>query len=84
MTLAQFDTFLDQHAIDIEHPAFGHAPWEPHPGEFPQVAVDVGDVGFIRDSKFHRLFNTIIHAIHPSHESHGTVSQSTTNHFSSA
>ncbi|KAH9057579.1 hypothetical protein EDB87DRAFT_1548684, partial [Lactarius vividus] len=44
----------------------GHALWEPEPGEhFPPVQV--GDVGFIRQGKFHRLFNALLAADHPSH-----------------
>ncbi|KAF8263073.1 hypothetical protein EI94DRAFT_626048 [Lactarius quietus] len=65
--MAHFDTFRDQ--IAIAHPAFGHALWEPDPGEFP--AVEVGDVGFVRDGKFHRLFNALLPADHPSNESRG-------------
>ncbi len=52
--MAHYDTFRVQSAI--AHSAFGHALWEPEPGEcFPPV--EVGDVGFIRQGKFHRLFN---------------------------
>ena len=65
--MAHFDTFREQ--LAIAHPAFGHALWEPGPGEFPPV--EVGDVGFIRDGKFHRLFNALLPADHPSHESRG-------------
>ena len=65
--MAHFDTFRDQ--LAIAHPAFGHALWEPDPGEFPPV--EVGDVGFIRDGKFQRLFNALLPADDPSHQRRG-------------
>ena len=61
--MAHYDTYRDQ--LAIAHPAFGHALWEPDPGEFPPV--EVGDVGFIRDGKFQRLFNALLPADDPSH-----------------
>ncbi|KAI9445970.1 hypothetical protein H4582DRAFT_2052101 [Lactarius indigo] len=66
--MAHYDTFREQ--LAIAHPAFGHALWEPDPGQYP--TVQVGDVGFIRDGKFHRLFNALLPANHPSHQSRGT------------
>ncbi|KAH9045505.1 hypothetical protein EDB85DRAFT_1906975 [Lactarius pseudohatsudake] len=60
--------FRDQ--LAIAYPAFGHALWEPDPGK-QAPPVEVGDVGFIRDGKFHRLFNALLPANHPSHESRG-------------
>ena len=63
--MAHFDIFRDQLAIAL--PAFGHALWEPDHGDLPPV--DVGDVGFIRGGKFHRLFNAMLPADDPSHES---------------
>jgi hypothetical protein len=65
--MAHHDTFRDQ--LAIAHPAFGYALWEPDPGESPRV--EVGDVGFIRDGKFHRIFNTLLPANHPSHKELG-------------
>ncbi len=65
--MAHFDTFRGQ--LAIAHPAFGYALWEPDPGEFPPV--EVGDVGFTRDGKFHRLFNALLPVDHESHESRG-------------
>ena len=62
--MAHFDTFREQLAIAF--PAFGHALWEPDPGSNP--AVEVGDVGFVRNGKFYRLFNALLPANHPSHE----------------
>ncbi|KAH9021558.1 hypothetical protein EDB85DRAFT_413948 [Lactarius pseudohatsudake] len=61
-------TFRDQ--LALAYPAFGHALWEPDPGT-QAPPVEVGDVGFIRDGKFHRLFNVLFPANHPSHESRG-------------
>ncbi len=61
---AHHDTFRDQ--LAIAYPNFGYALWEPDPGErYP--AVEVGDVGFIRQGKFHRLFNALLPANHASH-----------------
>ncbi len=65
--MAHYDTFRDQ--LAIAHPAFGHALWEPNPGESPPV--EVGDVGFIRDGKFQRIFNALLPTCHPSHASPG-------------
>ncbi|KAH9165399.1 hypothetical protein EDB89DRAFT_2233439 [Lactarius sanguifluus] len=66
--MAHYSTFREQ--LAIAHPAFGHALWEPDPGQY--APVQVGDVGFIRDGKFHRLFNALLPANDPSHESRGT------------
>ena len=66
--MAHYDTFRVQ--LATTHPAFGHALWEPDPGEqYP--AVEVGDVGFIRQGKFHRLFNALFSEIHPSNQRFG-------------
>ncbi|KAH9967206.1 hypothetical protein BC827DRAFT_574250 [Russula dissimulans] len=43
----------------------GHALWEPNPGE-PYSRVEVGDVGFVREGSFHRLFNALLSADDPS------------------
>ena len=84
MALAHYDTFRVQ--LANTHPAFGHALWEPDPGEhFPPV--EVGDVGFIRQGKFHRLFSALLPADHPSHdnfrapENHELLQLSTSNHI---
>ncbi|KAH8998268.1 hypothetical protein EDB86DRAFT_2850011, partial [Lactarius hatsudake] len=66
--MAHYNTFREQ--LAIAHSAFGHALWEPDPGQYP--TVQVGDVGFTRDGKFHRLFNVLLPADDPSHESRGT------------
>ncbi|KAH9012524.1 hypothetical protein EDB84DRAFT_938760 [Lactarius hengduanensis] len=66
--LAHYDIFRDQ--LAIKYRAFGHALWEPDPGgQYPPA--EVGDVGFIREGKFHRLFNALLTADHPSHERFG-------------
>jgi hypothetical protein len=66
--MAHYDIFRQE--LAIKYPAYGHALWEPSPGEhYPTVAV--GDVGFIRQGKFHRLFNSLLPADHPSHQRFG-------------
>ena len=65
--MAHYDIFRDQ--LGIKYPAFGHALWEPNPGLYSPV--EVGDVGFIREGKFHRLFNALLPADHPSHQRFG-------------
>ncbi|KAH9035128.1 hypothetical protein EDB83DRAFT_2415936 [Lactarius deliciosus] len=66
--MAHYDIF--RHHLAIKYPAYGHALWEPSPGDsYP--AVEVGDVGFIRDGRFHRLFNALLPADDPSHENLG-------------
>ena len=52
------DTYRDH--LATTYPLFGHALWEPN-------FVDLGDVGYIRQGKFHRLFNALHSADHPSH-----------------
>jgi len=55
--MADYDIFRDQ--LGIRHPAYGHALWDPTPSS-PDRPVEVGDVGFIRRGKFHRLFNALL------------------------
>ena len=62
--MAHYDILRDQ--LAIRYPALGHALWEPNPGLYSPV--EVGDVGFIREGKFHRLFNALLPADHPSHQ----------------
>ena len=62
--MAHYDIFSAQ--LSIKHAAYGHALWEPSPTEL-YSAVEVGDVGFIREGRFHRLFNALLPADHPSH-----------------
>jgi hypothetical protein len=61
--MAHYDIFRQQ--LAIKFPAYGHALWEPSP------AGEVGDVGFIRGGKFHRLFNALLPSDHPSHRNFG-------------
>ena len=66
--MAHYDIF--RHHLVIKYPAYGHALWEPSKGpSYP--AVEVGDVGFIRQGRFHRLFNALLPAEDPSHENYG-------------
>ncbi|KAI9435634.1 hypothetical protein BJY52DRAFT_1389651 [Lactarius psammicola] len=66
--MAHYDIFRDQ--LGFKYPAFGHALWEPNPGRL-YSPVEVGDVGYIRDGKFHRLFNALLPADHPTHQRFG-------------
>jgi len=50
------DIFREQ--LATTYPSKGHALWDPRPKESNRP-VDVGDVGFIRMGKFHRLFNIL-------------------------
>jgi hypothetical protein len=52
--------------LAIKYPGYGHALWQPSPGG-RYTAVQVGDVGFIREGYFHRLFNILLPADHESH-----------------
>ncbi|KAI9463231.1 hypothetical protein BJY52DRAFT_72256 [Lactarius psammicola] len=65
---AHYDIF--RHHLSIAAPAYGHALWDPDPGNLCP-AVEVGDVGYIREGKFHRLFNVLLPAKHPSHRNFG-------------
>ncbi|KAH8993421.1 hypothetical protein EDB92DRAFT_401933 [Lactarius akahatsu] len=66
--MTHYNTFREQ--LAIAHPAFGYALWEPDPGDL-YPPVEVGDVGFIRQGKFHRLFNALLPANHESHQRFG-------------
>ncbi|KAH9960254.1 hypothetical protein BGW80DRAFT_78204 [Lactifluus volemus] len=61
-----YDIFREE----LKYPAFGHPLWDPSSGGLYN-SVEVGDVGFIRDGKFHRLFNILLPADDPSHENFG-------------
>jgi hypothetical protein len=63
-----YDIYRDEMAT--KYPAYGHALWVPGPGRF-HPAVEVGDVGFIREGQFHRLFNALLPKDHPSHKDFG-------------
>ena len=62
--MAHYDIF--RHHLAVKFPAFGHALWEPDPGNL-YPAVEIGDVGYICEGKFHRLFNVLLP---PNDESH--------------
>ncbi|KAI9456874.1 hypothetical protein BJY52DRAFT_536657 [Lactarius psammicola] len=62
--MAHYDIF--RHLLAMKFPAYGHALWEPNPGNL-YPAVEVGDVGYIHQGKFRRLFNVLLPANHPSH-----------------
>ena len=66
--MAHYDVFREQ--LAIKYPAYGHALWEPSPGRL-YSPVEVGDVGYVREGKFHRLFNALLAADHPSHRTFG-------------
>ena len=67
--MAHYDIF--RHTLAFKYPAYGHALWEPSPGRLHRAPVEVGDVGFIREGKFHRLFNALLPADHPTHRNFG-------------
>ena len=62
-----YDVYREE--LGKAYPGFGHALWDPNPGEYP--AVEVGDVGFIRDGAFHRLFNALQNGDHSSNQCRG-------------
>ena len=63
--LMDYDIYREE--LAIQHPAYGHALWEPSPGGRYE-SVEIGDVGFIRQGYFHRLFNILLPGDHPSHQ----------------
>jgi hypothetical protein len=65
---AHYDTYREE--LGKKYPGFGYALWEPDPGD-QNPPVEVGDVGFIRKGRFHRLFNALLPANHESHERFG-------------
>ena len=64
--MTHYDIFRGQ--LASKYPAYGYALWEPSPSRLYSL-VEVGDVGFIRGGRFHRLFNALLSADHPSHKS---------------
>lgn len=66
--MAHYDIFREQ--LAIRFPALGHALWEPSPGNLYHV-VGVGDVGFVSEGRFHRLFNILLPDDDPSHRNFG-------------
>ena len=67
-TMSHYDVF--RHHLAIKFPAYGHALWEPDPGNL-YPAVEIGDVGYIFEGRFHRLFNVLLPAEHPTHHNFG-------------
>jgi hypothetical protein len=65
----QCDTYREE--LVKAYPGFGYALWDPDPGE-QNPPVGVGDVGFIREGRFHRLFNALLPADHQSNDTFGT------------
>jgi len=59
-----YDIFREE--LAIKYPSYGHALWDPSPGG-RYTSVEIGDVGFIREGYFHRLFNILLPEDHPSH-----------------
>lgn len=57
--MAEFNIFREQ--LSIKYSSYGHALWEPSPPK-PNIPIKVGDVGFIRTGRFHRLFNALLSA----------------------
>ena len=60
-----YDIYRDQ--LSITHPSFGHALLDPAP-ESVFGPVKVGDVGYVREGRFIRLFNALLPADDPSHK----------------
>lgn len=73
------DCNIFREELAIRYPNHGHALWDPDPGGLYD-SVAVGDVGFIRDGYFYRLFNALLLRDPPSdpsdpntHDDHGLV-----------
>ena len=67
--MAHYDIF--RHHLAIKYPAYGHALWEPRKGHSYPAPVKVGDVGFVREGRFLRLFNVLLPSGDPSHGNYG-------------
>ena len=65
MTIVDYEIFREQLAIN--YPAYGYALWDPTPTN-PNRPVQVGDVGFILEGRFYRLFSAMLPADDPSQE----------------
>jgi hypothetical protein len=57
--MADYEIFREQ--LAIKYPSYGYALWEPSPAN-PNRPVQVGDVGFIREGRFYRLFGALLPA----------------------
>ena len=79
-----YDTYREE--LAKAYPGFGYALWEPDPGGQDRP-VAIGDVGFIREGRFHRLFNALLPADHPFNQifgvpvGHEPLLPSTPNHI---
>ena len=62
--MAHYEIFRKQ--LALKYSAFGRALWEPDPGGLYR-RVEVGDVGYVHEGRFHRLFNALLPADHESH-----------------
>ena len=60
-----YDIFREE--LATKYSLYGHALWEPSPGGH-YTTVEIGDVGFIREGRFHRLFNILLSGDDPSHQ----------------
>ena len=67
--MAHYDIYREELGRNFH--AFGHALWEPSPGVLGDP-VAIGDVGFIRQGKFHRIFNVLLPEDHQTHKNFGT------------
>ena len=67
--MAHYDIYREELARNFQ--AFGHALWEPSPGILPDPEA-IGDVGFIREGKLHRIFNVLLPEDNQTHENFGT------------
>jgi len=72
--MAHYDIYREELARNFQ--AFGHALWEPSPGILHDP-VAIGDVGFIREGKFHRIFNVLLPEDDQTHENFGVMSMQT-------
>ena len=54
---------------------YGHALWEPNPVEGFYDRVTIGDVGYLSDGFFHRMFNVTLPCDDPSNQRHGVPPQ---------
>ncbi|KAH8983986.1 hypothetical protein EDB86DRAFT_168552 [Lactarius hatsudake] len=68
--MAHRDYDIFRHHLAIKYSTYGYALWDPDPGNL-YPAVEVGDVGYIREGQFHRLFNVLLPAEDESHAGFG-------------
>ena len=54
---------------------YGHALWEPSSVEGLYDRVTIGDVGYVMDGFFHRMFNVTLQWDDPSNQRHGVPPQ---------